>query len=100
MESLEIERKTVHAMIRIYCRAHHKGEPLCISCAELQSYVDERLEKCPFGMEKPTCKDCRVHCYRPEMREQIRDVMRFAGPRMLFYHPILTLRHFLKSAKS
>jgi hypothetical protein len=30
------------------------------------------------------------------MRQQIREVMRFAGPRMLLWHPIDTLRHFYK----
>lgn len=100
MTSTELERKTVHAMIQIYCRANHSGDPLCESCAEMQDYVDVRLDKCPFGWEKPTCKNCRVHCYQPEMRTRIKEVMRFSGPRMLFSHPILTLRHLIRSTKS
>jgi hypothetical protein len=100
METLEVERKTVHAMIKIYCRAQHNGNPLCDSCKDLQAYVDERLDNCPFGWEKPTCKNCRVHCYQPEMRAQIKEVMRFSGPRMLLHHPILTFRHLLKSSKN
>lgn len=94
------ERKTVHAMLKIYCQAHHDGSPLCDSCAELQTYVDERLDKCPFGWEKPTCKNCHVHCYQKDRREQIREVMRFSGPRMLFHHPILAVKHLLKGIKS
>lgn len=100
MDPIATERKTVHAMIAIYCQAHHGGAPLCESCAELEAYVDQRLEKCPFGWEKPTCKNCKVHCYRADMRERIREVMRFAGPRMLLHHPVLAVRHLLKGAKS
>jgi hypothetical protein len=29
------------------------------------------------------------------MREQIRAVMRYAGPRMLYRHPIMTLQHMI-----
>jgi hypothetical protein len=29
------------------------------------------------------------------MREQVRQVMRYAGPRMMFLHPVLTLLHYL-----
>ena len=54
-----------------------------------------RLEKCPFGSEKPTCATCPIHCYRPSMRERMRDVMRESGPWMLWHHPILTIRHML-----
>lgn len=100
MNPTELERKTVHAMIQIYCHAQHGGDPLCASCSELQAYVDERLDKCPFGWDKPTCKNCRVHCYRPEMRDRIKEVMRFSGPRMLLHHPILTLCHLLRGTKS
>jgi hypothetical protein len=99
-DPIATERKTVHAMLKIYCRAHHGGAPICDSCAELQAYVDERLDKCPFGWEKPTCKNCRVHCYQKDRREQIRDVMRFSGPRMLLHHPILAVKHLLKGVKS
>jgi len=90
------EKKTVTAMIRVYCRGRHgsTGE-LCPACGELHSYAMCRLDRCPFGEEKPACAKCPIHCYRPEMRERIREVMRYAGPRMMLRHPVLALRHRL-----
>jgi hypothetical protein len=89
------ERRTIKAMIAIYCREHHHGRGLCDACATLDAYADKRLELCPYGAEKPTCLNCAVHCYRPKMRESIKDVMRYAGPRMMRRHPILAVRHLL-----
>ena len=87
--------QTVSAMVRIFCRAHHApaAGAICASCAELTAYAELRLSKCPFGEHKTTCRECPVHCYRPGEREAMRDVMRFAGPRMLWTHPILAIRH-------
>lgn len=84
------------AMIRIACKAWHGTEEgLCPECEELRLFADARLERCPFGEQKPTCANCLVHCYKPAMRERIREVMRFAGPRMLRRHPILAMWHVL-----
>ena len=88
------EWKTVQAMIRIYCRSRHgRRKGLCEECEELRLYAEKRLERCPFAEEKPTCVKCPVHCYEASMRERVRQVMRFSGPRMLLVHPILALRH-------
>jgi len=88
------EQRTLRAMVSIYCRAHHGRRPaLCPECAELMAYALERLDRCPFGEKKPTCAHCTIHCYKPSMRERVRAVMRFAGPRMIWRHPILALRH-------
>jgi hypothetical protein len=90
------ERRTIAAMISIACRAWHgTGTELCTDCAELKVYAFYRLSRCPFGGGKPTCVNCPVHCYTPEMREKARQVMRFAGPRMLTRHPILAIRHLI-----
>ena len=90
------EKQTVAAMVAIYCRQQHgRREGLCPACSELLDYAHLRLERCPFQAEKPTCAKCPVHCYRPGMRERVRAVMRYAGPRMLLYHPILAIRHLL-----
>lgn len=90
------ESKTVEAMIRLYCREQHgTAEELCAECSELLEYARARLEKCPFQEGKTTCAKCPVHCYKPAMREKIRVVMRYAGPRMLSRHPVLTLWHLL-----
>ena len=90
------ERKTMAAMVTLYCRAHHgtRGE-LCAECAEFLDYAFQRLQRCPFGGTKPTCADCTIHCYAPERRQQAKQVMRYAGPRMLFRHPVLAVLHLL-----
>ena len=95
MIDLSQERNTVKAMIRLYCRQNHTINPLCEECSQLWFYVDERLNKCPFGIEKPTCQNCTVHCYKPEMRQRIREIMRYAGPRMIWHHPVMAIRHLI-----
>lgn len=88
------EWKTIQAMIGIYCHSRHGGgRTLCTGCEELRRYAERRLEKCPFAEEKPTCVKCPVHCYEAAMRERVRQVMRYAGPRMLLRHPVLALLH-------
>lgn len=100
-DRLERERRTLLAMIEIYCRAHHgTRSTLCAECEELYQYGLQRLAKCPYQDDKPTCAKCPIHCYSPAMRERVRQVMRFAGPRMMLYHPLLTLRHYLDELRS
>ena len=84
------------AMIRIDCRSHHApANRICPECRQLLDYASARLERCRFGAEKPTCANCPVHCYQRARRDQIKAVMRYSGPRMLWEHPILSLRHWL-----
>lgn len=91
------ELKIIQTMVGLYCRGkRHEGRaPLCTDCAALLEYATRRLERCVFGDAKPTCANCVVHCYRAEMREQIRAVMRWAGPRMMLRHPIMAIGHML-----
>lgn len=95
------EETTITAMIAIYCRAHHgtaatdAGEGLCPACEDLLRYARRRLENCRYGARKPTCANCRTHCYSPVMRERVREVMRYSGPRMLRRHPLLALAHVM-----
>jgi hypothetical protein len=90
------EWRTIAAMISCYCRDHHATrDALCPECQGLADYAALRLKRCRFGMEKPVCVKCPVHCYQPARREQVRAVMRYAGPRMVWWHPILSLRHWL-----
>lgn len=97
---LERERRTIEAMVSRFCRGMHKtAGPLCAECAELLDYATARLERCPFQQEKPTCAKCPIHCYQAHRREQIKAVMRYAGPRLFWRHPILTVRHFLDAYK-
>ncbi len=95
MERIEREKHTVELMIRLYCKKKEGNKELCNDCQELLEYADKRLSHCRFGNEKTTCRKCPVHCYKPEMRERIRQVMRFAGPRMMLYQPIEALRHMI-----
>jgi hypothetical protein len=90
------EKNTVAAMINIFCHKRHKTRGgLCDECRELLDYAGKRLDKCPFQAGKTTCADCRVHCYKPSARERIKKVMRFAGPRMIYRHPVLAVFHFI-----
>ena len=96
----EREKETVSKMIKIYCRKKHgtkKG--LCPECAKLEEYAKLRSDKCPFMETKTFCSNCKVHCYKPEMREKIREVMRFSGPRMLLVDPVMAIRHIIESKK-
>ena len=95
----EREKETVSLMIAIYCRKNHGGKELCPDCAALEAYARQRSDKCPFMETKTFCSNCKVHCYKKDMREKIREVMRFSGPRMIFYHPVMAIRHVIESKK-
>lgn len=94
------EKETVETMIRFYChRRRHQEHGLCPDCQELLDYAHKRVGACKFGAQKPTCAKCTVHCYQPAMRARVVEVMRFAGPRMIFYHPARAFRHLLDGLK-
>lgn len=94
---LQREFQTMDRMVGMYCRARHgpMADGMCRHCRDFLTYAAERLAKCPYGEDKPTCANCPVHCYRRAQREFAREVMRSAGPRMLLRHPLLALRHLL-----
>ncbi len=101
-EKRDGEKLQVSEMIALYCRKNHhtaKGS-LCPQCQALHDYALQRIERCPFMETKTFCSACKVHCYKPEMREQIRAVMRWSGPRMLFVHPVLAIRHMKETMKA
>lgn len=94
------EKEMVSQMIALYCKKqHHTKTGLCAECAQLDSYARQRSDKCPFMETKTFCSNCKVHCYKPIMREKIREVMRFSGPRMIFHHPVAAIRHVIESRK-
>jgi len=90
------EKHVIHLMIRLYCRKHHHGSDLCESCRELEDYSFTRIDNCPYISNKPKCSKCQTHCFRNKKREEIRNVMRYSGPRMILYHPLIALRHMLR----
>lgn len=97
------ELEMIRLMVGLYCRGNHgKQSGLCPACAALYGYAAGRIARCPHMETKTFCSACKTHCYRPEMREQIRAVMRYAGPRMLFHHPVAAVKHLLvgRPAKS
>ena len=96
----EREKQVVSLMIRIYCKgSHHTKKGLCPECRELDDYARLRADKCPFMEEKTFCSNCKVHCYKPAMREKIRLVMRYSGPRMMLHKPVMAIRHVIEMKK-
>lgn len=106
---LQRELRTLAAMIAIGCRDRHgpaaaaaaaAADGLCPDCTALLAYATRRLAACPFGAAKPTCTNCRIHCYGPTERQTVRMVMRYAGPRMIWRHPLLALAHVLDGRRA
>lgn len=99
------EYETVMLMIQLFCQNNHrteaskKPETLCSECRQLAEYVYKRIENCAYIETKTFCSFCKIHCYKPEMREKIRTVMRFSGPRMIFHHPALAIKHAILTIK-
>jgi len=95
MPPLSCPADTLSPAVRGRGGAQVHGEGLCEECRQFLEYAGARLGRCRFGGQKPTCAHCPVHCYQRERREQARVIMRHAGPRMLWKHPVLSLRHWL-----
>ncbi|MDO4753595.1 MAG: nitrous oxide-stimulated promoter family protein [Bacillota bacterium] len=109
------EKKLVSRMIAVYCRKKHRQLPkkiikiriqgkeislsLCDECASLLGYAMKRADLCPFMQEKTFCSNCKVHCYTPDMRGKIKNVMRFSGPHLLFTNPVTVVRHLIESKR-
>lgn len=93
MTRIDSENWTVEYMIRLRCRLRHRSAELCVDCARLLDYALGRLSACRYGESKPSCRSCPTHCYRPTERREIREVMRFSGPRMLLRRPLAYIFH-------
>lgn len=94
MAGIDKEKRIIATMIGLYCRKKHRGhDGVCDDCAALLDYSHKRLDHCPYQPDKPSCRKCETHCYRPDLRERMKAVMRFSGPRVLFYHPVEWVRH-------
>lgn len=100
---LNREFVTMQRMVKIWCRDKHGGDiehhGLCTDCVDFLAYAHRRLEKCPYGEDKPTCAKCPIHCYKRAQRELARDIMRYAGPRMTLRHPWLSLMHLVDKVR-
>lgn len=95
MERMRRERETMEAMVRIYCKDHHRQDSICMACQSFLDFAWFRLEKCPFQQYKPACQNCKVHCYRSnqEMQQKAKEIMGYAGPRMMTKHPYFAVMH-------
>ncbi len=94
---LENEKRTVKMMIKTYCSSMHtRSRELCPDCNDLLVYSMNRLDSCPYGIDKMSCRKCPTHCYKIDMRNKIRQVMRKVGPVLFFYHPVLAINYILK----
>lgn len=96
MERIEKEKNIVQLMIKLYCDKKHKHRnEICNECQKLLNYAHEKLKYCKHGEKKSSCKKCIVQCYRQEMKERIKEVMKFSGPRMILYRPFEFFRHII-----
>ena len=89
MERLEREMKTIMVMLDLYCKSEHGREKLCDDCTKLKNYAFFRLTQCPFQAEKPSCQNCVIQCFKPDMRDFMKKVIRKTGTRLLLKYPIL-----------
>lgn len=93
---IEQEKKVLKKMVQIYCKGHGHGKELCENCKKLIEYANQRLDVCKFGDNKAFCSKCTIHCYKQEMRELVKEVMRYSGPRMLLHNPLMALKHLIQ----
>ena len=102
-DKIEKEKSLVFLMIKIFCKSNHKNynyNNLCEECIELYNYASMQINRCRFMETKTFCSACPSHCYKKDMREKIREVMIFSGKRMIFYRPILALKHLFITLKT
>ncbi len=97
------EVKTIKIMTDIYCHGHAHGHSqsedlaLCEKCQDFLDYATKRLACCPYGAKKPVCKKCKIHCFQKDYKSKAKEIMSYAGPRLLWKHPILACRHIAAS---
>jgi len=97
MGKIKREKNIVRWMIGLYCTKKHKNrKTLCEECHQLLKYARSRLDSCPYGEEKNSCRRCATPCYAPEKRAAIKRVMGYSGPRMLYCKPYEWMIHLFK----
>lgn len=67
-------------MIELYYRHRLKVDTMPEEYQHLAEFACRRLDHCRYGENKTACKDFPTHCYAPNERELIREVMRWVGP--------------------
>jgi hypothetical protein len=100
MNRIEREEKTISIMIDMYCKNEHEQDTICEECQKLKEYAYFRLSKCPFQEKKPACQNCKIHCYKPGMKDFVKDVMKKSGPKMILKHPYFAVMHVVDTMKT
>jgi hypothetical protein len=101
MNTLTKNRKNdirlIGKFVEVYCAGKHgavERDPLalpddlgelriCRECAAFLEYAVTKRLNCPLEAEKPSCKHCRIHCYDRARREKMREIMSYAGRRLM-----------------
>ena len=99
MNKIEQDKQTIRLMVGLYCRHRLPVREIPEEDEQLIDYAEQRLTHCRYGEMKPACKHCATHCYKPDMQEKVREVMRWTGPRMIFFSPKVAFRHIWHCVK-
>ena len=105
--------KVLGKFVETYCKHHHDAERerftmsglditvttlgkrrVCPDCRNLLAHAVVKRARCPLD-PKPACRLCAVHCYSPENRRKIREVMKFSGRHLILRGHLHLLFHFL-----
>ena len=94
------ETESLLKMVEIFCNGHHgfDGE-LCDDCRDLSENAMACVSLCPYGAGKPVCGRCPTNCFPDGNYARIKTVMRYAGPKMLYKHPLLTAIHLFDAMR-
>ncbi|MHC4445781.1 MAG: nitrous oxide-stimulated promoter family protein [Planctomycetota bacterium] len=113
-KKLRSDLKTLARFIEVYCRHQHtdksktpakikgydlraiagKVPHLCPTCLKLITHAYVKRSLCPLE-PKPACKRCPDHCYHPQYRRQIREVMKYSGRKLVLSGRLDYLFHLL-----
>lgn len=88
-----IEKEVFDKMTLIYCKGHKHKDPLCDDCKKIVEYAHKRIDNCRLGDEKTFCSKCTIHCFKEDIRNDVKKIMSYSGPRMIFHHPIMAIKH-------
>lgn len=99
----EKKHEIVEKMIETYCTKQkhlNDGGKLCSDCDELLNYSLQRTTRCPHVEKTLFCVNCPTPCYKPDMKEKMRIMMKYSGPRFFFSHPLIVLEHVMYDFKT
>ena len=82
--TIDQEKELISIMIKIY----EDGNKVDLS--DLKNYAFKRIE---------FCSSCPIHCYQKTYRQQIREVMKYSGKRIIFKHPVIAFKHVINTLK-